>query len=43
MGYASMRDSIENISKLQKQFNDLQIKNQIFKNISNHDGLTYTK
>ena len=38
-----MRDSIENISKLQKQFNDLQIKNQIFKNILNQAGLTYTK
>ncbi len=27
-----MRDPIENISKLQKQLNDLQLENQILKN-----------
>ena len=28
-----MRDSIENISQLQKKLNDLQLENQILKNI----------
>lgn len=28
-----MRDSIENISQLQKQLNDLQLENQVLKNI----------
>ena len=36
-----MRDSIENISQLQKQLNDLQLENQILKNILNRAGLSY--
>ncbi len=38
-----MRDSIENISKLQKQLNDLQLENQILKNILDKAGLSYHK
>lgn len=38
-----MRDSIENISQLQKQLNDLQLENQILKNILNKAGLSYYK
>ena len=38
-----MRDSIENISKLQKQLNDLQLENQILKNILDKAGLSYRK
>ena len=33
-----MRDSIENISQLQKQLNDLQLENQILKNILDKAG-----
>ena len=36
-----MRDSIENISQLQKQLNDLQLENQILKNILDKAGLSY--
>lgn len=39
----SMRDSIENISQLQKQLNDLQLENQILKNILDKAGLAYHK
>lgn len=38
-----MRDSIENISQLQKRLNDLQLENQILKNILNKAGLSYHK
>ena len=38
-----MRDSIENISQLQKKLNDLQLENQILKNILNKAGLSYHK
>ena len=34
-----MRDPIENISKLQKQLNDLQLENQILKNILDRAGV----
>ena len=36
-----MRDPIENISKLQKQLNDLQLENQILKNILDRAGVAY--
>lgn len=36
-----MRDPIENISKLQKQLNDLQLENQILKNILDQAGVSY--
>ena len=38
-----MRDSIENISRLQKQLNELQLENQILKNILDKAGLSYHK
>ena len=38
-----MRDSMENISQLQKQLNDLQLENQILKNILDKAGLSYHK
>ena len=38
-----MRDSIENISQLQKKLNDLQLENQILKNILDKAGLSYQK
>ena len=38
-----MRDSIENISQLQKQLNELQLENQILKNILDKAGLPYHK
>ena len=38
-----MRDSIENISQLQKKLNDLQLENQILKNILDKAGLLYHK
>lgn len=41
--YANMRDSIENISQLQKKLNDLQLENQILKNILDKAGLSYHK
>ena len=41
--YANMRDSIENISQMQKQLNDLQLENQILKNILDKAGLSYHK
>lgn len=36
-----MRDPIENISKLQKQLNDLQLENQILKNLLDQAGVSY--
>ena len=41
--YVKMRDSIENISQLQKKLNDLQLENQILKNILDKAGLSYHK
>ncbi len=38
-----MRDSMGNISQLQKQLNDLQMENQILKNILDKAGLSYHK
>lgn len=38
-----MRDSIENISQLQKQLKELQLENQILKNILDKAGLSYHK
>ena len=38
-----MRDSIENISQLQKQLNDLKLENQILKTILEKAGLSYHK
>ncbi len=38
-----MRDSIENISQLQKQLNDLQLENQILKKIMDKAELSYHK
>ena len=38
-----MRDSIENISQLQKKLNALQLENQILKNILDKAGLSYHK
>ena len=38
-----MRDSIENMSQLQKKLNDLQLENQILKNILDKAGLSYHK
>ncbi|MFQ7249955.1 MAG: hypothetical protein ACLRPH_12870 [Ruminococcus sp.] len=37
-----MRKSVENISLLQKQINDLQLENQILKNILERSGISYT-
>lgn len=36
-----MRDPIENISRLQTQLNDLQLENQILKNILDNVGISY--
>lgn len=36
-----MRDPIENISRLQTQLNDLQLENQILKNILDNAGISY--
>ena len=38
-----MRESIENISQLQRQLNDLQLENQILKNILDKAGVAYHK
>lgn len=38
-----MRDPIENVTRLQKQLNDLQLENQILKNILDQAGLSYQK
>ena len=38
-----MRDSIENISQLQKKLNDLQLENQILRNMLDKAGLSYYK
>ena len=36
-----MRDTIENISLLQKQLNDLQLENQVLKNLLDQSGISY--
>lgn len=36
-----MREPIENVSLLQKQINDLQLENQILRNILDRSGLSY--
>ena len=36
-----MRDTIENISLLQKQLNDLQLENQLLKNLLDQSGISY--
>ena len=36
-----MRNPVENISLLQKQINDLQLENQILKNILDRSGISY--
>lgn len=36
-----MREPIENVSLLQKQINDLQLENQILKNILDRSGVSY--
>lgn len=36
-----MRDPIENIRRLQAQLNDLQLENQILKNILDNVGISY--
>lgn len=36
-----MRDPIENISRLQTQLNDLQLENQILKNLLDNAGISY--
>ena len=41
--YANMRDSIENISQLQKKLDNLQMENQILKNILDKAGVAYHK
>ena len=36
-----MRDTIENIGLLQKQLNDLQLENQVLKNLLDQSGISY--
>ena len=36
-----MRDPIENVTRLQKQLNNLQLENQVLKNILDKAGLSY--
>ena len=36
-----MREPVENVTRLQKQLNDLQLENQILKNILEQAGLPY--
>ena len=36
-----MRNPIENVSRLQTQLNDLQLENQILKNILDSAGISY--
>ena len=36
-----MRDPIENISLLQKKINELQLENQLLKNILDRTGVSY--
>ena len=38
-----MRDPIENITLLQRQINELQIENQLLKNLLSQNGLSYDK
>lgn len=42
-GDINMRDSLENISHLQRQLSDLQLENQILKNVLDRAGLSYHK
>ena len=37
-----VRNPVENISLLQKKINDLQLENQILKNILDRSGISYT-
>lgn len=41
--YGNMRDPIENVTRLQKQLNNLQLENQLLKNILDQAGLSYQK
>ena len=36
-----MRDTIENVSLLQKQLKDLQFENQVLKNLLDQSGISY--
>ena len=36
-----MRDPIENVTRLQKQLNNLQLENQVLKNILDKAGVSY--
>lgn len=36
-----MRDPIENVTRLQKQLNNMQLENQVLKNILDKAGLSY--
>ena len=36
-----MRDAVENVGLLQKQLNELQIENQLLKNILDRSGISY--
>ena len=38
-----MRDPIENITLLQRQINELQIENQLLKNLLSQNGVFYEK
>ena len=38
-----MRDSVENVSLLQKRLNALQLENQILKNILERSGISYVQ
>ena len=38
-----MRDPIENITLLQRQINELQIENQLLKNLLSQNGVSYEK
>ena len=38
-----MRDPIENITLLQRQINELQIENQLLKNLLSQKGVSYEK
>lgn len=36
-----MREPIENINNLQRQINELQLENQLLKNLLDHAGISY--
>ena len=38
-----MRSASENVSRLQMQLNDMQLENQILKNILNREGISYSQ